>query len=345
MATLLRNTIRSSVLDRRADKRASSPKPITTPPTTVDLTSKPTTVHQEFTPTKHHLREEVHALPRMPQGSWDSHMHVLDADRYPLCPSAVYRPSKHTVAQAVAFESSVGAARLVLVQPSIYGNDNSCLLDALRTLGPSRARGVVAFDAETTSLATLRAWHELGVRGVRLNLQSTGRTMSEADMEATLRLYADAVRPLGWVVQLYIPLAMMRALEAIVPALGVRICIDHMGAPSLPSPATTKGSSLDPYRLDGFASLVRLLQAGQTFVKMSAPYRFSCGQDYVGELEPIARELLRVAPTRAVFATDWPHTRFEGLDITPWVEHMLEWCGDQRMRERVFKLNAEELWA
>lgn len=356
MATLLRNTIRTGVLDKRVDKkRALSPRPSTLP-TVVDPGNKPTSLHKEYTPAKCHQ-----PLQRMPPGSWDSHMHILDADRYPLCPTAVYKPSKHTVAQAVAFETSAGASNIVLVQPSIYGNDNSCLLDALRIFGPTRARGVVAFDTRDTPPATLREWHKLGVRGVRLNLQSTGQTMSQEAMEAVLVRYADAIRPLGWAIQLYIPLAMVKVLEDMVPALGVRICIDHMGSPSLSSSCssssstrpkttmmmttTTNSSHLDPYSLDGFAALVRLLQGGSAYVKMSAPYRLSKNHDYIGEVEPIARELLRAAPSRVVFATDWPHTRFEGLDITPWIQHVMEWCGDQRMRDRVFRANAEELWS
>lgn len=230
-------------------------------------------------------------------------MHIVDASQYPLSPTAVYKPSKHTIAQAVAFETSVGASNVVIVQPSIYGYDNSCLLDSLRTLGPAIARGVVAFDPDTTTIATLREWHDLGVRGVRVNLQSTSKTMSHSEMGIVLRKYAEAVRPMEWVIQVYIPLSMAKALEAIVPTLGVRVCIDHMGSPGLPS--TT--SRLDPYSLDGFACLVRLLQAGNTWVKMSAAYRFSKHTNYADDVEPIAKELLRVAPSRILFATDWPH--------------------------------------
>lgn len=338
MATLLRNTLRTGVLD----KLALSPRP--TPPTTIDIGAKPTSSHKEYTPTKLVSREDVRPPYRMPPGSWDSHMHILDAERYPLSSTAVYRPSKHTVPQAVAFECSVGASNVVIVQPSIYGNDNSCLLDALHVFGPTRARGVVAFDALSTPLATLREWHAMGVRGVRLNVQSTGQTISREDMETILRRHADAVRPLGWVIQLYIPLAMVKILEEIVPTLDAKICIDHMGSPNLASSRFT-GSSLDPYSLEGFGSLVRLLRNGNIYVKMSAPYRLTKHQNYIEDVELIARELLEAAPTRVVFATDWPHTRFEGLDIKPWIEHVMEWCGDQELRDRVFRINAEELWA
>lgn len=339
MATLIRTTLRTGVLD----KLALSPRP--TPPTSIDLGAKPTSSHKEYTLTKLQPREDARIPYRMPPGSWDSHMHILDAERYPLSPTAVYRPSRHTVPQALAFESSVGASNIVIVQPSIYGNDNSCLLDALNIFGPARARAVVAFDALSTSPATLREWHAMGVRGVRLNVQSTGQTISRGDMETVLRRYADALRPLGWVIQLYIPLAMVKVLEEIVPTLDARICIDHMGSPSLPSSRPGARPPLDPYGLDGFGSLVRLLRRGDIYVKMSAPYRFATHQNYIEDVEPIARELLRAAPTKVVFATDWPHTRFEGLDIKPWIQYVMEWCGSPKMRDRVFRVNAEELWA
>jgi predicted TIM-barrel fold metal-dependent hydrolase len=60
----------------------------------------------------------------------------------------------------------------------------------------------------------------------------------------------------------------------------------------------------------------------------------------------MARELLRIAgKTSVVFATDWPHTRFEGLDIRPFIERVIEWCGrDEKLIDRLFRGNAEQLW-
>ena len=80
-------------------------------------------------------------------------------------------------------------------------------------------------------------------------------------------------------------------------------------------------------------------------MKLSAPYRIS-KQEGQGDLEPLARELLDVAGKRSVvFATDWPDTRFTGLDIRPFMERVLEWCGDdQVLVERLFRGNAEDLW-
>ncbi|KFA64458.1 hypothetical protein S40285_01108 [Stachybotrys chlorohalonatus IBT 40285] len=267
-------------------------------------------------------------------------MHVVDPDRYPLDPAAVYRPRAHSLYDALSFESSVCLDNVVIVQPSIYGHDNSCLLNALRKLGSRRARGVVSFDPATTSAVQLRQWHAMGVRGARLNLKSSDTAMDPAQLESILTQYADAVRPLGWVVQVYVPMSLVDVLEMIVPRLGVRFCIDHLGHPCF-----DKASSRDPYQLRGFPALVRLLQAGQTFVKLSAPYRTSVADNH-NDIEPVTRELLRLAgKSRLVFGTDWPHTRFEGLDIRPWMETVLDWCGDDEyLIQRLFKNNAEELW-
>lgn len=277
---------------------------------------------------------------RMPVGAWDSHMHVFDLDNYELIPNAIYRPNSYSLRQAMEFESTVGIKNIVLVQPSIYGNDNGCLLDALKELGPEQGRGVVAFDPDTTSMDQLREWHKLGVRGARFNVQSSGRTLEPKELADLLHKYADAVRPLDWVMQAYVPMHLIDLLEPIIPSLNVRFCIDHIGHPNLKE---FKGN--DPYDLPGFSSLVRLLEGGHTYVKLSAPYRTSQRDDN-RDIEPFAREIIRLKGTsRVVFATDWPHTRYEGLDIRPWMETVFEWCGDDAsLIERLFRGNAEDLW-
>ncbi|KAK8124228.1 hypothetical protein PG999_004146 [Apiospora kogelbergensis] len=290
----------------------------------------------------------------IPRGSWDSHMHVLDP-RFPLDAAAVYKPTHfHTSRDAAAFERDLaGLDGVVVVQPSIYGHDNACTLSALRALGgPDRARAVVAFDPAATPPETLAAWHRLGVRGVRLNLQSGGAAPpARAALEAALRAHAAAVRPLGWVLQIYASLPTIAQLEPLLAdgaaQLGVRVCIDHMGHPDLAA-SRAFAQSGDPYALAGFASLVRLLEGGNAWVKLSAAYRFSAAPDGFSDAAPVAKELLRVAGrSRVVFATDWPHTRFEGLDIRPWIRTVLvDLCEkDEGLIERVFRGNAEELWS
>jgi predicted TIM-barrel fold metal-dependent hydrolase len=277
----------------------------------------------------------------MPADSWDCHMHVTSPE-YPLAANAAYIPSLHNLHHAMKFESTIGISNIVLVQPSIYGDDNSCLLDALRAIGPSNGRGVVGIDPNTIDMSTLQAWHRMGVRGVRLNLKSTDVKFTEESLNDLLKRYADVIRPLGWVLELFIGMEAIPILESAAGHLGVRLVIAHCGAPKLPA-VNKRAYPLDPYKLQGFQSLVNLLQTGNTWIKFSAAYRFDRDPEMRG-IEGIARELLKKAGNRVVFASDWPHTRFDGLDVRPFVERCMEWTDAAGLTEEVFSLNAQELW-
>ncbi|KAL4795720.1 hypothetical protein BDV19DRAFT_160782 [Aspergillus venezuelensis] len=277
---------------------------------------------------------------RIPAKSWDSHMHVTDP-RYPLIASAAYKPTPHLVEDALKFESSLGIENIVLVQPSIYGFDNSCLLDALCRIGPSRGRGVVVIDPKNTDIATLKTWHSLGVRGVRMNFKSVGKVPARDELERVLSDHAQLVQPLGWMIQIHTPMSVIPLLEDIVPRLGVKVCIDHFGGPDLQE-VIEENHSFDPWSLLGFSSLISLLKAGRTYVKISAPYRLSKDEEF-RDLGIMTREFLRQAPNRVLYATDWPHTRFSGIDIEPFTEQCLRLCGSQDVVEKVFWLNAEQM--
>ncbi|KAL3486843.1 hypothetical protein BJX62DRAFT_228477 [Aspergillus germanicus] len=278
---------------------------------------------------------------KLPHKSWDSHMHVVEP-RYPVVADAAYEPTPHTIHDAIEFETSLGIENVVLVQPSIYGHDNSCLLDALRHIGPSRGRGVVVIDAANANIKTLREWHALGVRGVRVNFKSSGKVPSRDELTQLLVDQARVIRPLGWMIQVHTYMSVIPILEEIIPQLGVKVCIDHFGGPELCNFMWKQGEPFDPYSLKEFASLISLLKAGRTYVKISAPYRLSRDEGY-RDLEIMIEEFLKQAPNRVLYATDWPHTRFSSIDINPFTEMCLRACGSQDVAERVFRLNAEEL--
>ena len=286
---------------------------------------------------------ELSTLSRpLPKGTWCSHMHIVEPEKFPLDAKAQYQPHPHTLADAMSFYDPLGIQNMVIVQPSIYANDNSCTLNALRQLTPKHGRAVVQFDPKTIKQRVLDEWHDMGVRGVRVNLVSVGRKLNERDLRAELEEYADAIRRLDWVLEVYIPLEMATLLERIVPDLDVKVCIDHFGQPSLPAPYDST-KAIRPYDLPGFTSLVNLLQAN-TWVKLSGQYRISNDPE-LRDLAPIAMELLKMAPRRVVFATDWPHTRFENIDSKSFIEACFRWCGEGTgLAEKLFVTNAEELW-
>lgn len=288
-------------------------------------------------------------LDLIPTAAWDSHMHIIDPTRYPLTADAQYKPSLFTVEDAQQFEHSIGVHTIVLVQPSIYGVDNSCLLAALRELGPDRARAVVACDPAVTSLDQLKEWHMIGVRGVRINLKSVGETPDPDTFARELQQCADLIRPLGWVLDLHISMALLPFVEAIMPSLDVKICLDHFACPTFPKDhtlSTELPTPPDPFDVEGFNSLLRLVKGGRTWVKMSAAYRLTKTTQQKEMLRVIWMALLEAGPNRLIWASDWPHTRYEGLDIRPFLIDCIEWCeGNTTLKNKLFRDNAAALWA
>jgi len=279
---------------------------------------------------------------RIPKGTWDTHMHVLDPRAFPLSKDATYEPQPHTLADAKAFLDPLGITKMVIVQPSIYGNDNSCTLDGLRQLGTTNGRAVIQFDPDVTTKGELREWHDLGVRGVRLNFKSVGAKLTADSLAASMNKYAEAIKDQGWVLELYIALEDIPLLEPVVPKLGgVKVCIDHFGHPTSESLTAAKTA----HDLPGFPSLIKLLKQGQTWVKISASYRLFSDNPRHPVAESLCREIIKHRPDRCVFATDWPHTRFEGIDSIPFIEAMFDWIeAEQVPLAKVLVENAEDLF-
>ena len=271
-------------------------------------------------------------------------MHVTGGPTgYPLTSTAQYIPPVHTISDwSSQIGSRLGFRNAVLVQPSIYGTDNSCLIDGLRQLTPKHGRGVIELDPSTVTQKQQQEWHDIGIRGARVNLKSVGKVLSGQQLQRQLSRYARVLRPFDWVLELYVGMAMIPSLESIVPDLKIKVCIDHYGHPDLP--LLDSHEQFDPDKLDGFPSLLRLLHSGHTWLKTCAPYRLTKDR-HMADIEAITKALLREAPDRLVYATDWPHTRFEAIDPVPFADNCLEWCGeDHSLAEKLFRTNAEELW-
>ncbi|KAL2043427.1 hypothetical protein N7G274_003733 [Stereocaulon virgatum] len=275
----------------------------------------------------------------IPNDAWDSHIHITDPINFPISSTATYTPHTALLPSALTNAAHLNLPNLVFVQPSTYGTDNTCLLHALKTIGPSKARGVVVIDPAKTTHETLYAWHDLGVRGLRLNLKSVGRKLSKDDLIRLIAEHAEPVRMMKtWALQLYIDLSDIEHIAPLLPSLNIKVVFDHYG-----SPPTLDSTSLS--QLPGWHSLLEMLQSPFAYVKISAPYRLSKDPEFK-DLEFVTKELLRVRDGKGVvFASDWPHTRFEGVDVGPFVEMCGEWCGgDQGLRERLFRGNAKVLW-
>jgi D-galactarolactone isomerase len=111
-----------------------------------------------------------------PADAADCHHHIYDA-KYPVDPRSTLRPGDASVEDYRALQRRIGASRNIIVQPSTYGTDNSCTLDALVAFGPT-ARAVAVVDTSISD-AELKRMNGLGVRGIRFNLAQAGATTPE----------------------------------------------------------------------------------------------------------------------------------------------------------------------
>src|SRR3954471_2384089 len=141
----------------------------------------------------------------IPPLSCDSHMHVFGPPSiYPGAAARQYSPTEMPYGAYASMARTLGLERVVLVQPSAYGADNSCLLDTLRDASDeerNRMRAIAVINDETGADA-LDAMHSLGVRGARLNLMSP-RIDSAAAAERLIGRLAARIGRLGWHLQIY----------------------------------------------------------------------------------------------------------------------------------------------
>ncbi len=235
----------------------------------------------------------------VPAGATDCHMHIFgDPARFPPAAWRAYDPTPATLPVYNAEAARMGFSRVVFVQPSAYGTDNSCMKEALRAR-PKDSRGVAVIDAATSDkeLAELNA---LGVRGVRLNLVSNG-VPDVAAATAQLRETAARVAALGWHVQIFALPDLLAGIGPVIAQvgadLGVDVVIDHMGA----------GDGRLAASRPGFDDVLALLRAGKAWVKVSGANRVSRGAAGFADAVPVIRALVEANPERAVWGTDWPH--------------------------------------
>jgi predicted TIM-barrel fold metal-dependent hydrolase len=264
---------------------------------------------------------------RLPEDACDTHAHVFGPPwRYPLDVRRNYTPHVCTLEQYREHMRALGIERAVFVQPSVYGTDNSAMLDALRA-GGAAFRGIAVPSADISD-SELNAMHELGVRGIRLNLANP----QVLDVDAALAIVW-RVAPLGWHLQVHLKLAEsgIAPLQSLASRVAVPIVIDHMGR-------------VDPQDVpDG---LLGLLHDGRCWVKLSAPYRLDSREPDFADLRPLVDKLVSAAPTQTLWATDWPHTELP--DTTPGSTDLLnwlvDWLPDPELRKQVCVTNPANLY-
>jgi len=232
----------------------------------------------------------------VPKGACDCHTHIFgDPQRFPYFADRTYTPEPASIAEMRSLHRALHFDRVVIAQPSVYGPDDSCTLDAIKHLG-SGARGIAVID-DKTSEADLDRMHRSGIRGIRINLETAG----QADPSIARQRFKAAVERIkgrsGWHIEIYTRLSVIEAIKAEVTSSPVPVSFDHFG-----------GAQADlGLHQPGFDVLLGLVQSGKAYVKVSAPYRSSkLAPDYP-DVAPFAKALVAANPQRIVWGSDWPH--------------------------------------
>ena len=267
----------------------------------------------------------------MPRGACDAHMHVFGpAERFASVAHPHYTLPDGRLDHYQELMTVLGLDRFVIVQPSFYGTDNRCLIEALAAAGEA-ARGVVMIEEDTPG-AELERMHAAGVRGLRLDLfKRSGEP--RADIQAYVERMAAKVAPLGWHLQFYVPGWLVRDLIDFFAGLEIDFVIDHMGY-MLEEDGLTDND---------FARLVALLRSGRGWMKLSAPYRLAKQKGYEA-VEGVATALVDAAPDRCVWGSDWPHIPGLGRDTGELVNLLPVWAPADDVRRAILVDNPARLF-
>jgi predicted TIM-barrel fold metal-dependent hydrolase len=232
---------------------------------------------------------------QVPPGATDCAVHVFgDVKRHPYWEGRTYSPEPATVGELRQFHKALHVERVVVVQASTYGTDNTCVVDSIRELG-NGARGVATID-DKTSDAALDAMHRGGVRGIRLSLGNQGATDPEGVRQRLKTAAERMTKRSGWSMLISGSPATFAVVRDELAGAATPIVIDHFGEPRV----------ADGVRQPGFVTVLELVKSGRAYVKLSNADTLSSKAD-LSDVTPYAQALIAANPQRVVWGTAWPH--------------------------------------
>jgi 2-pyrone-4,6-dicarboxylate lactonase len=272
-------------------------------------------------------------------GACDAHFHVFGpAEHYGFGADLRYEPPYAPLDAYMAPARQLGFERFVFVQPSAYGSDNSCMLDAMRQVGTARCRGVVDLDEVNTSPDTLREWNRLGVRGIRVNISPVRQPEAglAASMRPRIRRLGAIAQELGWHLDFLAPGWLVQELLPDMRVLPVDFSVAHMGLfPAKDGP--------DQAGFQAFLNLVRS-EPRRCWVKLTGVYRMSTAPGFA-DAATMARALVAAAPDRIIWGSDYPHLSFhDEVGSIQLFNLLADWVPDERVRARILVENPKALF-
>ncbi len=283
------------------------------------------------------IAHEVEPLFMAPPLSCDCHFHVFGpAGRYPYGTDLRYAPPFAPLEEYLALSRKFGFERFVFVQPSAYGRDNDCMLEAMREVGAA-CRGIVDID-ENIPDAQLDRLHSAGVRGVRINVSPVKQP--EPGFAATMRPRIERLdarcAEIGWQLDFLLPGWLTTELMGVLRKLKTEFTLAHMGM----------FLARDGIQQPGFQQLLELLCSGngRCWVKLTGVYRMSIAPGFA-DAAPLAKALIAAAPHRVIWGSDYPHLSFaDRVGSIELFNLLAQWAPDEAVRRRILVDNPQRLF-
>ncbi|OFZ88445.1 MAG: amidohydrolase, partial [Betaproteobacteria bacterium RBG_16_66_20] len=146
------------------------------------------------------------------------------------------------------------------------------------------------------------------------------------------------VHPFGWHANLQLDGRELPQREDTIKRLPGKFVIDHIG--KYLEPVTAEQ--------EAFKALLRLLDTGRCWVKLSAPYETSkTGAPKYEDVSRLARALVKHAPERMLWASNWPHPsapKDSVPDDADLLDLLLDWAPDEATRKKILVENPAGLY-
>ena len=271
----------------------------------------------------------------IPAGAIDCHAHIFGPpEAYPFSPARGYTPPEASLDAYLALHKALGGIdRAVLTQPSVYGVDNSCMLDAVDKMN-GRFFAVVAVDATVTD-KQLQQFHECGARGARVNLVDKGG--NPFNNAHALQKFTDRIKDMGWHLEVLIKVHEFDNLYETMSKMAVDVSFGHLGYMKTDNPISHPG----------FQALLNLLRDGNSWIKLTGTYRITTSPSTpYDDVKPFAQALIAANEDRIVWGTDWPHPVFKGNmpNDGALMDQLADWAPDEALRKKILVNNAESLY-
>jgi 2-pyrone-4,6-dicarboxylate lactonase len=271
----------------------------------------------------------------IPPGTIDSHAHIFGSpDAYPFSLARGYTPPEASLENYLKLHKALGGIdRAVLTQPSVYGTDNTCMLDVVDQMA-GKFLAIVAVDASVTD-QELEAFHERGARGARVNLVDKGGNPFEN--ARAVQKFTERIKDLGWHLEVLIHVHEFDDLRATMNGMAVDVSFGHLGYMK-----TDNGIDRP-----GFQEFLHLMRDGNCWAKLTGTYRITTSpQTPYDDVAPFAKALIEANQDRIIWGTDWPHpaVKVSMPNDGALMDHLADWVPDADARKKILVDNPQQLY-